>query len=103
MLRAHQASPSRPNPSYPHENSPNIYKTAATPAATAPAIISPFEMTFAPAPLPESLVAVAVALDSVAEAEELLSLPVVVAATSPNTPPWTVWGEEPCAFAAAAL
>ena len=80
---------------------PSIYKTAATPAAIAPASMRPFLTEMDPAPLPESEDEVALALEPVEleVPDELL----VLSLAAPKTPPCTVAGEDPCAFSAADL
>lgn len=112
-------APNLYNPRTPHisdEPKPNnIYRTAATPAATAPARSKPFLTTLVSAPFPEVL---ALALDPVALAlplalpdpelvglllpEEPLPLLLLLLA-APKTPPWAVLGDEPCASLAADL
>ena len=77
-----------------------LYKTAATPAAMAPASKSPFFTDTDSAPLP---VDAEPELELVADAELDDPLPDVVEEAlldpaAPKTPPWTVEGDEPCAF-----
>lgn len=98
MLRAFSSPPEPPL------GGSAFYKTAATPAATAPITINPLEMMFEAAALPVldevALELVALAVD---EPEALvLELP-ELAVAAPKTPPWTVSGDLPCAFAAADL
>jgi hypothetical protein len=93
-----------PRPQSPPSQRKPGYNIAATPAATAPMIISPFEMTFEVPALPvgDELEPLPVAL-GVPEPDALLLVLPESSVAAPKIPPWTVSGDEPEALDAADL